>query len=227
MARFVRVGLLVAWAGLFWYLLLTGRWSLFLAERVQWIVPVAAAAFTIAGVGAALSRSDESERLTSRQSWGFALGVAPVFLILLVPLGTLSSFAASRRTDFTSARFSTSAPLEPGAALSFQRLAGAAATEQGRAMLVQRQGEPVSLIGLVMAPREDGFDLTRFVVSCCVVDAAVARVPVLATGSQAEGVWVEVDGRLTVDAGGEPAVQASSVTRVEPPDPPYLSPSAD
>ena len=81
--------------------------------------------------------------------------------------------------------------------------------------------------GRSLSDPPDPFDLTRFVVSCCVVDASVAQVPVLAAGGGAEGAWVEVDGRLTVNAHGEPAVQASSVTPVEPPDPPYLSPTPD
>jgi uncharacterized repeat protein (TIGR03943 family) len=215
-----RTVLLLSWAGLFWYLLLAGRWSLFLAERVQWIVPVAAVAFTLATLGSARFRGNAAVG-----RWGFALGIAPVLLVLIVPLGTLSSFAASRRTDFSAARFS-SEPLEQGDELTFQRLAGAAATDGGRAALAQRQGERVSLVGLTMAPRADGFDLTRFVVSCCVVDASVVQVPVIGAPAGDEGSWVQVDGQLILDAQGKPAIQATVVTPAEQPDPPYLSPSA-
>jgi uncharacterized repeat protein (TIGR03943 family) len=224
MARLAGAGLLLAWAGLFWYLLFTGRWSLFLADRVQWIVPVAAIVFSLAAIGCAVAGGDEP--LGSRQASAFALGVAPVLLVLLVPLDTLSSFAASRRTDFAAARFSTGAPIERGKPLTFQGLVGAAASEEGRAALAQRQGEPVRLVGLTMSPRDDGFDLTRFVVSCCVVDASVVKLPVIGSQGGAEGAWVQVDGRLTVDAQGKPGIQAASVTPVEQPDPPYLSPSA-
>jgi uncharacterized repeat protein (TIGR03943 family) len=226
MRRLTGAGVLAAWAGLFWYLLFTGRWSLFLADRVQWIVPVAAVVFTLSALGCALARSDERGPLDLRHAWGFALGIAPVLLILLVPLDTLSSFAASRRTDFAAAQFSTSASLEQGKPLTFQGLVGAGTTEQGRAALAQRQGEPVRLVGLTMSPRAEGFDLTRFVVACCVVDASVLRVPVVGAPPGGEGTWVEVDGRLAVDAHGKPVVQAVSVTPVEQPDPPYLSPSA-
>jgi uncharacterized repeat protein (TIGR03943 family) len=218
--------MLLAWAGLFWYLLLTGRWSLFLADRVQWIVPVAAIAFTLGAVGRVIVGGGERGQRSARQAWGFALGVAPVLLILIVPLGTLSSFAASRRTDFSAARFSTGAPLERGDPLTFQRLVGAGATAEGRAALAQRQGEPVQLVGLAMSPSASGFHLTRFVVSCSVVDASVAQVPVVGAQGGAEGAWVQVDGRLRVDAQGKPAIEAVSVTPVDQPDPPYLSPSA-
>jgi uncharacterized repeat protein (TIGR03943 family) len=220
-----RTVLLLSWAGLFWYLLLTGRWSLFLAERVQWIVPVAAVVFMLAGIGSAFVRRDNRAASSPRQAWAFALGIAPVLLVLIVPLGTLSSFAASRRTDFAAARFS-SEPLKHGDKLTFQRLVGAAATDGGRTVLAQRQGEHVSLVGLTMAPRDGGFDLTRFVVSCCVVDASVVQVPVIGAPAGDEGAWVQVDGRLTVDAQGEPSIEAVSIAPAEQPDPPYLSPSA-
>lgn len=225
-ARLASVALLGAWAGLFWYLLLSGNWSLYLADRVRWIVPVAAIAFTVGAIGRVIAASDEPGPLTTRQAWGFALGVAPVLLILIVPLGTLSSFAASRRTDFTAARFSAGAPLKQGDPLTFQRLVGAGATEAGRAALAGRRGEPVQLIGLTMSPGSNGFALTRFVVSCCVVDASVVQVPVVGAQGGAEGSWVQVDGRLTVDAQGKPSIEAASVTPVDQPEPPYLSPSA-
>jgi uncharacterized repeat protein (TIGR03943 family) len=218
--------LLVAWAGLFWYLWLTDRWSLFLADRVQWIVPVAAIAFTLGAIGRIVARGGH-EPPSRRRAWGLALGVAPVLLILIVPLGTLSSFAANRRTDFTSARFSVGAPLKPGEPLTFQGLVGAGATDEGRAALAQRQGEVVRLVGLTMSPRDDGFELTRFVVSCCVVDASVVQVPVRGAPGAEEGAWVQVDGRLSIDAEGKPTIQADSVAPVEQPDPPYLSPTPD
>ena len=221
--------LLVAWAGLFWYLWLTDRWSLFLADRVQWIVPVAAIAFTLGAIGRLVARGgdDEPEPFSSRRAWRFALGVAPVLLILIVPLGTLSSFAANRRTDFTSARFSVGAPLKQGQPLTFQGLVGAGATDEGRAALAQRQGEAVRLVGLTMSPRDDGFELTRFVVSCCVVDASVVQVPVLGAPGGEEGAWVQVDGRLGIDAEGKPTIHADSVAPADQPDPPYLSPTPD
>jgi uncharacterized repeat protein (TIGR03943 family) len=217
--------LLLAWAALFWYLLLSGRWSLYLADRVQWIVPVAAVAFTLAAIGRAVTGGDDAAPPSSRQAWGFALGITPVLLILIVPLGTLSSFAAGRRTDFSAARFSKE-PLKQGEELTFQRLVGAGATGEGREALARRQGEPVRLIGITMSPGDDGFALTRFVVSCCVVDASVVQVPVTGAPGGDEGEWVEVDGRLSVDAQGEPAIEAVSVAPAEQPDPPYLSPSA-
>jgi uncharacterized repeat protein (TIGR03943 family) len=220
--------LLVAWAGLFWYLWIGDRWSLFVADRVRWIVPVAAIAFTLGAIGRIVARGDhDPEPLSRRRAWGFALGVAPVLLILIVPLGTLSSFAASRRTDFTSARFSVGAPLKQGQPLTFQGLVGAGASDEGRAALLLRQGEAVRLVGLTMSPRDDRFELTRFVVSCCVVDASVVQVPVLGAPGGEEGAWVRVDGRLGIDAEGKPAIQADSVAPAAQPDPPYLSPTAN
>ena len=48
----VATGLVLgAWAGLFWFLLATERWSLYLSTRTFWVVPTGAILLTIATVG--------------------------------------------------------------------------------------------------------------------------------------------------------------------------------
>lgn len=225
-ANLLAAAVLAAWAALFWQLLVSGRWSLFLAQRVQWLVPVAAVAFTAGAVGlVATSRTRDPRPLTARDRWGAALVLAPVPLVALVPLGTLSSYAAQRRTSFAAAQFSGNRP-QAGRPLTFQQLVGASASDEGRRALARRDGERVTLVGLVTDPSGERFTLTRFVVACCVVDATVVQLPVTAAaaGALAEGSWVRVDGPLRIDADGRPTVTAAAVSPSSPPDPPYLYP---
>lgn len=225
--KLLSAAVLAAWAGLFWWLLLSGRWSLFLASRVQWLVPVAAVAFSVGALGQLLTaRGPAPSTLTSARAWTAATALAPVLLIAIVPLGTLGSYAAERRTSYSAAQFSVGNPLQPGEPLTFQQLVGASATPEGRAALAQRRGERVSLVGLAMEPAAGRFRLTRFVVSCCVVDATVVDLPVTTAAADppAAESWVAVDGSLDVAADGGASIAAASVTPTAQPDPPYLHP---
>src|SRR5207245_10152596 len=47
--------LLAAWAGMFWFLFLSGRVNLYLSTRTSWVVPVGAILLTIASIGWLLS----------------------------------------------------------------------------------------------------------------------------------------------------------------------------
>lgn len=224
-SRILATVVLLAWAGLFWYLWLSGDWALYLAERVNWIVPVAAISFTIGAAGRLLtSRGERGEKLTSSESWSAAFAIVPVFLILLVPLGTLSSFAAERRTQSSLARFSATSPIQEGQPLTFQQLAGAMNTKQGVAQLRGRQGETVHLVGIFTKPVAGGFTLARFTVACCVVDATVVEVKIKGGPPTGDGAWVAVDGKLNVDPEGHISLIQSTVTPTAQPDPPYLYP---
>lgn len=224
-ARLLSTVVLLAWAGLFWHLWISGQWSLYLAERVNWIVPVAAISFTLGALGRAVtSRSRDGEKLDWGKGWSAALALAPVFLIVLVPLGTLSSFAAERRTQSSLARFSATSPLQAGEPLTFQQLAGAMNTDQGVEELRGRQGESVSLVGIYTKPVPKGFTLARFTVACCVVDATVVEIDVKGGPVAGDGEWVSVEGSLNVNGKGDVSLVRAKVTPAAQPDPPYLYP---
>ncbi|WP_418058707.1 hypothetical protein [Pimelobacter simplex] len=221
---------LAAWAGLFAYLEVSGRWSEFLAARVAWIVPVAALLF-----GAAALAHGYAARYRPRppSSWRTAslsvAGILPVLLVVAVPIDPLSSFAAERRSAYSTATFASVAPPRAGETLTFQQLVAAAGSAETRAALAERAGEAVDLVGIVTEPGEGGFRLTRFVVACCVVDATVAQVDVRpAAGTPAadlaENAWVRVTGTLAVDDEGLPSLVDAEVAPTERPNPPYLYP---
>ena len=57
-----------AWAGLFWFLFVTGRTSLYLSTRTSWLVPTGAAILTVAAIGRlATARAATTEPLEPRR----------------------------------------------------------------------------------------------------------------------------------------------------------------
>jgi uncharacterized repeat protein (TIGR03943 family) len=96
----------------------------------------------------------------------------------------------------------------------------------------QFAGEPASVTGFVFRDERfayDQFYVTRFLVSCCVADAAAAGLVVRWPDAAALPLdqWVQVEGVLEagVFAGSPyPVLVAQTVTPVEVPNQPYLYP---
>jgi hypothetical protein len=61
---------LAAWAGLFWFLWISGREAFYLSTRTDWIVPIAAVLLTAATVGRlASARVVAPKPLAARELW--------------------------------------------------------------------------------------------------------------------------------------------------------------
>ena len=85
-------------------------------------------------------------------------------------------------------------------------------------------GDAVTLTGFVtpsVTPGDDGFSLTRLVITHCVIDAQVASVPVAVGDVPQTGSWVTVSGTVRVGADGALSIAATEVTPVDEPDDPY------
>lgn len=82
-------------------------------------------------------------------------------------------------------------------------------------------GDPVTLTGFV-TPGDDGFDLTRLVITHCVIDAQTASIPVDAgTATPETGQWVTITGVVRASADGTLSIVADSVELVDEPGDPY------
>lgn len=82
-------------------------------------------------------------------------------------------------------------------------------------------GDPVELTGFV-TPGEDGdFDLTRLVITHCVIDAQPASVPVVAGDLPTTGQWVTVSGTVRSSSDGRLMLEAASVEEIPEPEDPY------
>ena len=216
------------WAGLFWYLLVSGRSSMYLSSRTSWVVPLGAVLLTLGAAGRlAGARSGAPEPLARRHALGTGVILVPVVAVLALPPAALGSYAASRRSSFVGSGYLTEPKDVASGELSLADIAGALQSPDGAQALARRAGAQVSLLGFVV--RETGmpaqeFVLTRFLVSCCVADALSVQVRVVGAppGTKTDQ-WVRVEGAL-YPLENEALVDASRVTPVERPADPYLNP---
>lgn len=220
---------LAAWAGLFWFLIITDRTSFYLSSRTSWVVPMGAVVLTIAAAGRLLSsRVENPEPLKRKEVAGLALIMVPVVTVVALPAASLDSFAAARRSSLTSGSFVSSAEDIATGELTLIDVSGATRSREAMRALVQRAGEQVSFTGFVTKdettpPNE--FVLTRFLISCCVADALSANVRIVGAtpGEFKEDDWVRVEGAM-YPLGREVIVDASEIVGVPRPEDPYLNP---
>lgn len=217
------------WGGLFWFLQASGNWSLYLSTRTNWVIPIGAGLFTVAAIGRlASARVGTPERLSVKQARALGLMVVPIIVVLALPPGTLTSYAASRRGSFVQAGVSTSASDISSGALSFIDVAGGQTSKVGQRALSARAGEQVTFLGFVTREETtpaDEFLLTRFIVTCCVADATIAQVRIVNAppGSVQQDEWVEVSGTI-YPVGREVILDQSRIAAAEQPNPAYLTP---
>jgi uncharacterized repeat protein (TIGR03943 family) len=228
----VRVGaglVLAGWAALFWFLLATGRSSLYLSSRIAWLVPFGAALLTVAAVGRfASARVERPEPLPRREAWILGAIVLPVVLMLSLPPAALGTFGVGRRAGFAGAGVTVSDAEIGSGPLSFIDVAAAQTTHTGLAAIRERAGEEITLEGFVWrdtGASADELMLTRYVITCCVADATSAQVRVVNVppGRFAPDDWVRIVGRL-YPLGTEMLVDATAVEAIARPSHPYLTP---
>jgi putative membrane protein len=214
-----------AWAGLFWFLMGSGRTSLYLSSRTAWLVPLGAVLASAGALGRlASARVRDPEPLGSRETWMIGIIVLPVVLLLTLPPATLDSYAVGRRSNSTG--IGSSARIVSGP-IDLVDVAAARAVVDAETALKARAGERVTIEGFVTEePGEaDRFQLTRFVITCCVADATISYVTVVDAppGSFTTDEWVRVVGPI-YPLGSDILVQAESIEQIEQPDEPYLTP---
>ena len=82
-------------------------------------------------------------------------------------------------------------------------------------------GDEIELTGFV-TPGENGeFDLTRLVITHCVIDAQPASVPVVGSAIPDTGQWVTVTGTVRSTSDGRLEIDAASVAQIDEPEDPY------
>lgn len=82
-------------------------------------------------------------------------------------------------------------------------------------------GDTVTLTGFVTPGDGAGFDLTRLVITHCVIDAQPASIPVAASDALETGQWVTITGTVSTTAAGTLAIDPTSVEPIDEPDDPY------
>ena len=219
-----------AWAVMFWWLFITGKVNLYLSTRTSWVVPVGAVLLTLAGLGRiAASRVRSPEPLERREAVVMALMVVPVVLVMVLPPATLGTFSASKKTSFSSVKYSSIYDqITTTSEITLLSIAAGQTSDDGSAALAKRAGSEVDFVGFVTREPDtpaDEFLLTRYVITCCVADATIVQVRVVnvTPGQFTDNEWVEVKGQV-YPLGREVIVNATSVEKAPTPDKPYLSP---
>jgi uncharacterized repeat protein (TIGR03943 family) len=226
-ARLSGAAVLAAWAGLFWFLLVSGRKDLYLSTRTSWVVPTAAIILTVAAIGRiTTARTDRGSTPSRREVWVMAILVVPVVVLMSLPPATLGSYSAGKRSGFAGIGITSTS--DGSAAVSFLDVGAAQTTPEGGRALAARAGDAVDLVGTVTRYGDtpaDEFLLTRYIVTCCVADATVAQVRGVNVppGEFAQDVWVDVRGPV-YPLGREVIVMATSIHPVPRPARPYLTP---
>jgi uncharacterized repeat protein (TIGR03943 family) len=82
-------------------------------------------------------------------------------------------------------------------------------------------GDTVTLTGFVTPGEGSGFDLTRLVITHCVIDAQPASIPVAASDGVETGQWVTITGTISSTPDGRLEIDASSVEAIDEPADPY------
>jgi putative membrane protein len=230
------------------WLWLTGQLNLYIHPRyIVFTLALAIIAIAMAIAGARYDEVDdviiaEPQHRNKLYLLGAVLtaGVCAVgaLTLLLVKPATLTSAAANQRginsasitSDATLSQVASS-PLFAGdnySNLSIKDWAGLLAQTSDTTFFV---GKRVNLTGFVVADQYDPkniFYVSRFVVTCCVVDARPLGVAVYKPGwrsSYQADSWVEVTGKFVINpsaANLEPvAVEPSAIKNIKQPDSPY------
>lgn len=228
-ARLATGAALALWAGLFWYVLLSGRTSFYLSSRTAWLAPVGAVTLTVALAGSLLSaRTSHPEPLRRKQVVNLAILMIPAIAILAIPPATLGSFAVSRRSDSSikgSVITSSGIDLSTGD-LSLMDIFGLTYNSE-LDKLAARAGTTSSFTGFVTRDRSSSaeeFELNRFAITCCPGDAVNVQLRVVGAppGEFEPDDWVRVTGKI-YPIGSDVIVDANEVEKVARPKSPYLN----
>lgn len=236
-ARLLGVGLTAALAAVTIALLLTGRLGLYINPESAWFAVTMSVVALIGSVasfalplGAETDHGhdhDHDHAVPVRPVAAFGavsggvLATGTVLAIVLTPPATLSAELAMSRDTGTPPLFQgadTIALAATGdtAAFGVGDWASVFATATNPEAF---DGDEVTLTGFV-TPGDDGFSLTRLVITHCVIDAQPASVPVAGGDALETGAWVTVTGTIR-DAAGRLEIAAASVERIDEPEDPY------
>ena len=210
-----RVLVLLAWAGFFAWLWVTGETSRYLGARTSWVVPFGAVVVGLASLAQAFflvrRRGEGPEPLSRPEATGAILMLAPLLAVALVPRAELGSFALSRKLVNRQA---------PSVAST---QAGGQPAQGADAKPAKATGE-IGFVSHLPSTPPGMFELTRFQIACCVADA----VPVSFTvdpgrlpADYPSETWLKVSG--TWSRSGERIVLAADrIERVKRPNNPYI-----
>jgi len=214
---------------------LTGRLTLYISPESVWFA-CAAAVVTLVGaiwsctlpLGAEEGHDHGHEHAesgvfaTTATVAGGVIASGVVVAALVLPPASLSVELAMSRAGESAALFAGAADATLGKADTSTFGVGDWASVFATATnTASYDGTTVTLTGFI-TPGDGGVDLTRLVITHCVIDAQPANVPVtIDAGEYKTGQWVKVTGTVKADADGALHVDPTTVEAIDEPGDPY------
>ncbi len=226
-------------------LALTGRLTLYISPEAVWFAAAAAAVTLIAAVwsctlplgaegdhdhtadaGGADATAHRRRMLqTAAVATGGVIASAVVLAGLVLPPASLSAQLALSRAGESPTLFAGADDVELGIADTTTFGVGDWSIAFANSTRPEKyDGAPVTLTGFVTPAKEGDVNLTRMVISHCVIDAQPASVPVSGKGLAADyptGQWVQVTGTVRAADDGTLSIESASVKRIDEPKDPY------
>jgi uncharacterized repeat protein (TIGR03943 family) len=204
--RLVRGGALLAWAGFFDWLWLSGRAGDYVGPRTAWVVPFGGIVLTISAVLYLRSarRGAEARAPSAGDLLGLVALLAPLLLVIAAPSSSLGALAVDRKRS-AGDQVAAVDRLDPGAQLTLYDIAGANASAEYARDHDIREGLDVDVDGLVSGDVENGtFELSRFLATCCAADAmpfSIRVQPPAGAPAYESSQWLRVAGTLRRERG--------------------------
>jgi uncharacterized repeat protein (TIGR03943 family) len=223
--RLVRGAALLAWAGFFDWLWLSGRAGDYVGPRTAWVVPFGGIVLTITALlylrGA--RAHEPTGGPSARELVGLLALLAPLLLVAAAPSSSLGALAVERKRSSGDQRAAMNR-LDRTADLTLYDIAVANSSTEYAAERDIRDGVKVTIDGLVSKESDgESFEFSRFLASCCAADAMPysIRVQPSADAPPLElSQWLQVTGTLrSTDAGF--VVAAETIRPIERPENPY------
>ena len=156
---------------------------------------------------------------------GGVIATGVVAAALVLPPASLSVELAMSRAGEQSALFAGSDTVALGVAdTSTFGVGDWASVFAAATNTAAYDGAPVTLTGFVTpdSSGDDGVNLTRLVITHCVIDAQTAALPIdVDPDDYATGQWVEITGTVRADADGKLRIEPTDVVAIDEPGDPY------
>lgn len=235
--RWLGIGLATVIAVVTLGLGLTGRLTLYISPESVWFA-CAAAVVTLAGaiwsctlpLGAEEGHDHGHEHAeastplaTAATVTGGVIASGVVAAALVLPPASLSVELAMSRAGESPALFAGADDVTLGVADTSKFEIGDWASVFATATnTASYDGTAVTLTGFITPSGGDGVNLTRLVITHCVIDAQPANLPVtIDAGEYETGQWVRVTGTVKADDDGSLHVSPTTVEAIDEPGDPY------
>lgn len=243
--RWLGVGLAATIAVITLVLGVTGRLTLYVSPETVWFACAAAAVTLLVAIWSCTiplgvegdhdhtAAPASSEKATARRRVlqtaavvsGGVIASAVVVAGLLLPPASLSAQLAMSRAGESTTLFAGADDVTLGVADTTTFGVGDWSSAFATSTRPENfDGAAVTLTGFVTPAAEGDVNLTRMVISHCVIDAQPAAVPVDGAGLDEQyetGQWIEVTGTVRASDDGTLRIEPSSVKKVDEPKDPY------